>query len=87
MRTDDVVGKAQSELTFNHKLVEGNHARDLVRPSVAKSVAAGETLRLLFFPRLCRVTFSRLLFRKSLLSRRALRFLLTKKLFVRVLLR
>lgn len=45
MRSDAVVGKAPRELTFSHKLFEGTHARDIVRPFCATSVTSADTLK------------------------------------------
>ena len=45
LRTDDIDGKPLSELSFSHKLFEGKHARDLVMPSIATSVASGHIFK------------------------------------------
>ena len=46
LRSTDVAGKRPGVLDFNHKLFEGKHARDLVRPSIATSFATGSTLKM-----------------------------------------
>ena len=46
LRSTDVAGKRPGVLNFSHKLFEGKHVRDLVRPSVATSDISGSKLNL-----------------------------------------
>ena len=46
LRSTNVVEKRPGVLNFSHKLFEGKHARDLVRPSIATSDISGSKLHL-----------------------------------------
>lgn len=72
MCADDVIGKVPSKLTISHKLFEGKHACDIVKPFDGTSFAPGDTLKLLLFLRRCRVILSKPLFKRSFPSKRLL---------------